>query len=620
MANAEDKGIGRWPLALLIGVLVLAAFLRLWNLRTNPKWYSDELFHLKISQDLLAGDLRIRALSWTGFSPFHPYPVGFYLVSLPFLALFGGDILGLRLLTAGLGLATTYVLYAAGRRLCCTWVGLLAGFLFAIHPRTVIFNRWGFPHNQGMFFVALTLLGCVWYRERRDLRSLLFLAISSALTVVSVYWAAPLVLVVYVFVAAYDRRKLVILVPISLSLFIIQFITMVAVFGGDTVFYDIARMFSARVQEHDFQRGTASGEVWQAIQGFWHFFRMGIDPVLLLGLVGIFLMRARWQSLLLVFSFLVLAVEPLRQRGQVSFAFFYNALAFVPILVLGAANLAQRIAEPLWRKARAEERLLARLPVCIAVLVGALYAGHLLVEVTTQVCTAAHTDIDYLCVDDWRQAEETADWLNSRTEPSDFVVASTQLCWLLDCDATDLMQLAAREYGNTIWYPRGIPKSRFLYDCRLVRARFLVTDNHTYNWTVGVPNCAITLRRAELAGWPLVARHDEFLVFANPSSMRPDAAVLEERPLVVRHARLYASYGDQAARGGDQRRAVAEYEKALRMTQSGEAPSIPTTLEPAQSLAIHQYLLAAYQARGDVAKAAVHQAALSSYRSPSPAP
>lgn len=97
------------------------------------------------------------------------------------------------------GIGTTILLYFLGKEIGDKRTGLWASFLFTIYPLAVVYTRWAFPYALGMFWIALTLYFCIKYFNTKSTKYLYFAGISTALGLLTIYYALELVLFLLVF-------------------------------------------------------------------------------------------------------------------------------------------------------------------------------------------------------------------------------------------------------------------------------------------------------------------------------------------------------------------------------------------------------------------------------------
>lgn len=172
----------RFNLTLLILIIFLGFFLRVVDISNNPRaLYGDEL---TIVYDAYA--LLLTGKDQTGqsfpltFSMGAGRPAGYVYFSIPFVAIFGPNALGVRSLSILSGLGIILLLFFLGRRLSNEKVGLAASFLVAVSPWDLSLSRGGFEAHFALF---LTLFGVYFFLiARQRLVFYLIAAISFGLT------------------------------------------------------------------------------------------------------------------------------------------------------------------------------------------------------------------------------------------------------------------------------------------------------------------------------------------------------------------------------------------------------------------------------------------------------
>lgn len=125
-------------------------------------------------------------------------------LNIPFVKLFGLNVLAVRLLPATLGVLTVLLLYVLVKKLFDARAGLIAAFLLCISPWHIMMSRWSLESNLLPFFLLLgvtTLVYCYESRRRQWLIpfSLVFLAISFYSYATSVFVIPSLILLYALF-------------------------------------------------------------------------------------------------------------------------------------------------------------------------------------------------------------------------------------------------------------------------------------------------------------------------------------------------------------------------------------------------------------------------------------
>ncbi len=200
---------------LLVLVLVAAALRFLWLDQIPPGWRDDELIEsLVISQKVLDGE-------WAFYYPdASGHEALYHVLNAAFLALFGPGAVGIRWLSAGLGVFSVALTVAVGRQLFGGHVGLLAGVGLACSFWSLMYSRIGLRHVSvlpfmlaawAFFWLGVRGVGDACRRPRVSLLIRFALAGVSLGVGLYTYFAArgvPIVLVaMLVYWAVWDRRR-----------------------------------------------------------------------------------------------------------------------------------------------------------------------------------------------------------------------------------------------------------------------------------------------------------------------------------------------------------------------------------------------------------------------------
>jgi len=556
--EARPEG-GRFPV--LLGLVLLAsAVLRLWNVGDWPRWYSDELFNLKVVQDLMDGELRVRAVSWTCFSPFHPYPIGYHLVGSLFCAVLGDSLWALRAMCGVLGIGVTLLVFLTARTVLDERAGLIAAAAYAIHPKVVLFTRMAFPQNLSPLVAMAALYAGLRYRqsvrarradetgrdatesgeptdaetssgseplgeERAGWNSAQWLpafALLVGCAVVSIYWAGVLLLFLAVVVLLQQPRKIFLAVGLALVPVALQFLAAAIAHGPGAAIYDLTHLFGSRIAESDLPGGGLLGTLARIGKGYFSLFVL--DLILLVGVLGLVCLPDRWQAKALLTALVLLSLAPIAQRGALIADFFYTAVMFAPIPFVGFGVLFSRISRGQEEARGAGPRALrqaATVVLALAVIgIGTYFWFQQFVSLK-QLPGEWRTKLDAagFTVEDRQDALAAAAFVNANTSSDDFVIATPNLPALLHCRCTGVHQMASRLPGGTIWYPRDLPDHRYLYDLSVESAKFFVLDRLTLSFYITVRNCDEVLYRIHSGRWEAVAKFGEFVIFQNPESV-----------------------------------------------------------------------------------------------------
>jgi hypothetical protein len=158
---------------LLILILITAGLFRFWGLTKSPpalnwdsKYRCQCLLNLKTGRD-----------EWGQFLPlsFRAYGEqklpGMIYASIPGVATFGLNELGLRVTPAIIGILAVYVLFLLGKELISPKVGLAAAALLAISPWHVLLSRASFEAGLALLFIELSIL---YYLRRSIFKGIIF--------------------------------------------------------------------------------------------------------------------------------------------------------------------------------------------------------------------------------------------------------------------------------------------------------------------------------------------------------------------------------------------------------------------------------------------------------------
>ena len=167
-----------------IGILLVAAALRLYALSTNPPstyWDETALGYDAYSILKTGRDLHGNVLPILAFPSFGDYkPSLYFYVIIPFMAVFGPTTLAIRLPSALAGIVTTWLVFLIGKKLKDERLGLLGALFFAVQPWNVHISRAGFETNLASMLVALGIYFCLC--ARKNMRLLMGAAVAFGLS------------------------------------------------------------------------------------------------------------------------------------------------------------------------------------------------------------------------------------------------------------------------------------------------------------------------------------------------------------------------------------------------------------------------------------------------------
>lgn len=197
----------------LLLILLIAAVLRLWNIGTIPQWDYDEGTIMNISWNLLHGKFLLFNLKY----PFVPHPPFFYMVTAGLLAIFGNDLVALRVLAALCSVATVFFLYKIGRELSNPNLGLVTAFLYAIYPNDIFFSRIGFANNMIALISVAAVYCFIRYRKENKTQWLYYASAITGIAIVTEFIAVALFVSIILLLLPRERKHIPVVSLISLA-------------------------------------------------------------------------------------------------------------------------------------------------------------------------------------------------------------------------------------------------------------------------------------------------------------------------------------------------------------------------------------------------------------------
>lgn len=185
--------------SLLIGIVFLAAMLRIWGIGQYP---------VGLNADEAAIGYNAYSLIHTGkdeygqafplaFKSFGDYKPGLYFyIVLPFVATFGLNEFAVRLPSALLGIGTVLLVFFLAKNIFKNqWVGISSAFLLAITPWHIAFSRGSWETNAATFF---TTLGVYLFIKKVGDPRMIFGSLLSMLVAMYIYQSPRLVVPILV--------------------------------------------------------------------------------------------------------------------------------------------------------------------------------------------------------------------------------------------------------------------------------------------------------------------------------------------------------------------------------------------------------------------------------------
>jgi 4-amino-4-deoxy-L-arabinose transferase-like glycosyltransferase len=141
--------------ALLLIILGLASFMRLYRIQDYMTFLGDEGRDMLVARQILHGDL-VFIGPRASAGDFFLGPIYYYFIA-PFLLIFDYNPVGPAVFVALLGIASVYLVYLMGKDFFGKWAGLSAAALYAISPLVIAYSRSSWNPNPVPFFTLFML-------------------------------------------------------------------------------------------------------------------------------------------------------------------------------------------------------------------------------------------------------------------------------------------------------------------------------------------------------------------------------------------------------------------------------------------------------------------------------
>lgn len=152
---------------LLVGILLLALFLRVYHIEGYMTFLGDEGRDVRIVRDLITKGNLVFIGPQTSIGNMYLGPLYYYLIA-PSLALSFLNPVGPAIMNALIGVATVFFVWFFGKKWFSSTAGLVSSFLYAISPVAIIYSRSSWNPNPMPLFALLTLWAIyqVWQNKK----------------------------------------------------------------------------------------------------------------------------------------------------------------------------------------------------------------------------------------------------------------------------------------------------------------------------------------------------------------------------------------------------------------------------------------------------------------------
>lgn len=512
---------------LLAAILILAGYLRFYNLSTNPGWYGDEGTLVEIAGNLLEGRIEYYSL---GRSTLLAARLPLFPVLLAgVMRLFGKGITTLRYFTAGLAVSSVFFLYWTVRHMLGKegqWMAFTAALLLAIYPGAVFYSRIGFSYNL-LPLIVIGVMGLFWeYLETENKSYLLISGLLLGIGTVSEVVMFAFLPVLFLVGAVKNwkwafQAVLTAMVPLGiyagLNLLLIP----------DVFLYDVQYTFFRLgelplIIQYPFAvynlTKLISSDVW------WAF-----------AVIGLFMIKNK-KLRHLSFLMFIIPLFLLARTAYLPELSFYYLIPLFPVVALGAAGLLTRgtpvVIEMIQRGVESLIHLIGlhkkqnifiktlrkwAVPLTVSLIGFPVLFGPFLipaVEGVISVRSGLNSSLEPILVDP-ETALEAVNFVNQRTTADDLVITSPAIGWALDARVVGFQLAMAYRGEATKHFPDDLPRERFVHPADYQQASFALVDPMWKNW--GVPNLeGLQPITDQVGSWELVLDNDQIQVYQNP--------------------------------------------------------------------------------------------------------
>lgn len=516
-----------WIYILLVGILVIATLSRVWLLRVTPGWYADEGSEIEIATHLMNGEQRYFAIGQSTLVVAR-LPL-FHTILASLFAVFGRDILTLRMVTVTYGLLIVFLLFVLGRHMWGTRLALIAAAMYAIYPNAVLYNRFGFFYNQ-LALLNLLLFYTLWRFVTGGTGWWLVAAcLSVGLSLMTSVASLPTIGFVVLILFLTRRSALWPAVALLACIPALYGISMM-IRAPQAFLDDLRYIFFDRL---------GGGALYKTFFAVWNYKQLLLwDAWVPLGAFGLTRLRPSqtglytqaffWYTLFTIVAGVPAVIDlgyhymlPLLPWVAVGVAAF--VIWASPRLIAGLEDVYDRLYTQLpWAKAKGKwnnwVRHQGRAWIVGLALFWVVISPFVAMGVQARFLPGLATPaVERVTVRDIQDAEAAVAYVNHHTEQNDVVLAPPHVAWMIEAHAADFQQSAAYMGGETQNYPKGIDRSRFLFDCSIANAKYVLLWDGWREWAGRkMPDVEKIFQVVET--WPVVYEQGEWRVFANPES------------------------------------------------------------------------------------------------------
>lgn len=195
-------------LILLIGIILLAAYLRLYRISDYMTFLGDEGRDVLVAKSILEGNFTLLGPR-SSAGDFFMGPAYYYMIT-PWLWLFNYDPVGPAVMVAILSVVTVWLIYYVGRKWFTTAAGLMAAALYSVSPIVITYSHSSWNPDVLPFFALLMMyMLFLGVQAKEKTRYFIFVGFLLGISLQLHYLALLLGAVVffYIFLAGWYIRK-----------------------------------------------------------------------------------------------------------------------------------------------------------------------------------------------------------------------------------------------------------------------------------------------------------------------------------------------------------------------------------------------------------------------------
>jgi 4-amino-4-deoxy-L-arabinose transferase-like glycosyltransferase len=214
---------------ILILILFLAAFLRLYRIGDYMTFLGDEGRDVLVVYNILHGKLTLLGPT-SSVGGFFLGPIYYYFMA-PFLWLFNYNPVGPAVMVALIGVATVFLIYKFSSDLFSKRVGIFAAFLYAISPLVIAYSRSSWNPNPLPFFSLLSLYVLYKAVVKKSLKLIFVAGVLLGISMQLHYLATFLAFIMFLYLflseilqSKFNRRKILVSLGKKYSSILLGFI------------------------------------------------------------------------------------------------------------------------------------------------------------------------------------------------------------------------------------------------------------------------------------------------------------------------------------------------------------------------------------------------------------